>query len=59
LLPLESSAVIVTVKALPAVCGVLTVLKTKWSSVAPLTVSELLFPDLPPPVVEIEMPVPA
>jgi hypothetical protein len=58
-LPLESLAVIVTLKALPAVCGLLTVLKMKWSRAAELTVNVPLFPDLPPPLVEIEMPVPA
>jgi hypothetical protein len=58
-LPLESLAVIVMLKALPTVCGLLTVLKMKWSRAATLTVNELLVPDLPPPLVEIEMPVPA
>jgi hypothetical protein len=56
---LESLAVIVKVKVLPAVCGLLIVLKMKWSRAAELTVNVLLFPDLPLPLVEIEMPVPA
>jgi hypothetical protein len=58
-LPEESLAVIVMLKALPAVCGLLIVLKTKWSRAAEFTVNVLLVPDLPPPLVEIEMPVPA
>jgi hypothetical protein len=58
-LPFESLAVIVMLKAEPAVCGLLIVLKTKWSRAAGLTVSVLLVPDLLPPLVEIEMPVPA
>ena len=59
MLPFESLAVIVILKALPAVCGLLIALKTKWSRAAGLTMSVLLVPDLPLPVVEIEMPVPA
>jgi hypothetical protein len=46
-------------KVLLAVCGLLIVLKTKRSRAPGLTVNVLLFPDLPPPLVEIEKPVPA
>ena len=59
MLPFEALAVMVMLKAVPAVCGLLIVLKTKWSRAAGLTVSVLLVPDLPLPLVEIEMRVPA
>jgi hypothetical protein len=45
-------------KAVPAVCGLLTVLKTKLAKAPALTVNELLVPDMLLPVVEIVIPVP-
>jgi hypothetical protein len=58
-LPFASLAVIVMLKDFPAVCGLLIVLKMKWSRGPGLTVILLVVPDLPEPLVEIEMPVPA
>jgi hypothetical protein len=43
-------------KALPAVCGLLMVLKTKWSRAAEFTVNELLVPDFEDPDVLIVIP---
>ena len=57
-LPFAALAVIVMLNAPPAVRGLLIVLNSKWSRVTTLTVKVLLFPDLPPPLVEIDMPVP-
>jgi Na+/proline symporter len=54
-----SLAVIVMLKVLPAVCGLLIVLKMNRARAPGLTVTLLVVPDLPPPLVEIEMPVPA
>ena len=54
-----SLAVIVMLKAFPAVCGLLMVLKMKWSRTPGLTVILLVVPDFPDPLVEIEMPTPA
>ena len=58
-LPFASLAVIVMLKAFPAVCGLLIVLKMKRSRAPGLTVILLVVPDFPEPLVEIEMPVPA
>jgi hypothetical protein len=54
-----SLAVIVMLNAFPAVCGLPIVLKMKWSRGPGLTVILLVVPDLPEPLVEIEIPVPA
>lgn len=54
-----SLAVIVMLKAFPAVCGLLIALKMNRSRAPGLMLNLLLVPDLPPPLVEIEMPVPA
>jgi hypothetical protein len=43
-------------KAEPAVCGLLIVLKTKWSRETTLTVNELLVPDFEDPEVLIVIP---
>jgi hypothetical protein len=43
----------VMLKAVPAVCGLLIELKTKWSRAPALTVNELLVADFEEPVVPI------
>jgi len=57
-LPFEALAVIVMLKAEPAVCGLLMALKTKWSRATALTVNVLLVPDFEDPAVLIEIPEP-
>jgi hypothetical protein len=57
-LPFEALAVIVILKAEPAVCGLLTAFKTKWSRASELTVNELLVPDFEEPEVPTVIPEP-
>ena len=55
MLPFEALAVTVMLNAEPAVWGLLTALKTKWSRETALTVNELLVPDFEEPEVPIDI----